>query len=77
MFHSFDLIGNRAFAFAGKTESSITDLYILDIEEKRWKRPLYEGTINVRAHWSAILNDKIIVFGGVRDKKDKKDVVIE
>ena len=56
----------------------MTDLYILDTDEKRWKRPLYEGSINVRAHSAAILHDKIIVFGGVRDKKDQRtEEVIE
>lgn len=43
----------------------------------RWKRPLYEGQINVRGHSAAILHDKLIVFGGVRDKKDAREVVIE
>lgn len=34
----------------------------------RWARPLYEGQVNVRAHASSVLHDKLIVFGGVRDK---------
>lgn len=78
-FHSFDLIGNRVFCFAGKTEAQITDLYILETAEgeRRWKRPLYEGQLNCRAHASAILHDKLIIFGGVRDRRDSKDVIIE
>eukprot|EP00392_Amoebophrya_sp_AT5.2_P008850 g8878.t1 len=76
-FHSFDVIGSRAFVFGGRTETGLTDLYILDWEEKRWKRPLYEGQTNVRGHAAATLHDKLLVFGGVRDKKDAREVVIE
>mmetsp|Transcript_19127 Transcript_19127/g.45041 ORF Transcript_19127/g.45041 Transcript_19127/m.45041 type:complete len:586 (-) Transcript_19127:82-1839(-) len=67
-FHTFDLIGKWAFAFAGSTSSSISDLYILDMPNNRWARPLYEGQVSVRAHASSVLHDKLIVFGGVRDK---------
>eukprot|EP00747_Dinoflagellata_sp_TGD_P170326 gnl/TRDRNA2_/TRDRNA2_201615_c0_seq1.p1 gnl/TRDRNA2_/TRDRNA2_201615_c0~~gnl/TRDRNA2_/TRDRNA2_201615_c0_seq1.p1 ORF type:complete len:618 (-),score=101.99 gnl/TRDRNA2_/TRDRNA2_201615_c0_seq1:79-1854(-) len=67
-FHTFDLIGKWGFVFAGSTSSSITDLYILDVPNNRWARPLYEGQVNVRAHASSVLHDKLIVFGGVRDK---------
>lgn len=67
-FHSFDLIGKWCFAFAGSTNTSISDLYILDVPNMRWARPLYEGQVNVRAHASAVLHDKLIVFGGIRDK---------
>ena len=37
---------------------------------------MYDGKINVRGHYSCILHDKVMVFGGVRDKKDK-EVLIE
>mmetsp|Transcript_107446 Transcript_107446/g.303792 ORF Transcript_107446/g.303792 Transcript_107446/m.303792 type:complete len:580 (+) Transcript_107446:97-1836(+) len=67
-FHTFDLIGKWGFAFAGSTSASISDLYILDVPSMRWTRPLYEGQVNVRAHASSVLHDKLIVFGGVRDK---------
>lgn len=67
-FHSFDLIGKWGFAFAGSTNTSISDLYILDVNTMRWARPLYEGQVNVRAHASSVLHDKLIVFGGIRDK---------
>jgi len=67
-FHTFDLIGKWGFAFAGSTLTSISDLYILDVPNNRWARPLYEGQVNVRAHASSVLHDKLIVFGGVRDK---------
>jgi len=68
-FHTFDLIGKWAFTFAGcSANNSISDLYILDVPNMRWARPLYEGQVNVRAHASSVLHDKLIVFGGVRDK---------
>mmetsp|Transcript_53737 Transcript_53737/g.172236 ORF Transcript_53737/g.172236 Transcript_53737/m.172236 type:complete len:581 (-) Transcript_53737:175-1917(-) len=67
-FHSFDLIGKWGFAFAGSTSNSISDLYILDVPNSRWARPLYEGQVNVRGHAASVLHDKLIVFGGVRDK---------
>merc|ERR1719324_999339 len=31
-------------------------------------RPLYDGQVNVRAHAASVLHDKLIIFGGVRDK---------
>jgi len=68
-FHSFDLIGKWGFVFAGNTTNpGISDLYILDLPNMRWARPLYEGQVNVRAHAASVLHDKLIVFGGVRDK---------
>eukprot|EP00933_Yihiella_yeosuensis_P026774 TRINITY_DN20809_c0_g1_i1.p1 TRINITY_DN20809_c0_g1~~TRINITY_DN20809_c0_g1_i1.p1 ORF type:complete len:612 (+),score=120.43 TRINITY_DN20809_c0_g1_i1:185-1837(+) len=68
-FHTFDLIGKWGFCFAGTSGgNSVSDLYILDVPNMRWARPLYEGQVNVRAHASSVLHDKLIVFGGVRDK---------
>jgi len=68
-FHTFDLIGKWGFVFSGTTgNGGISDLYILDVNNMRWARPLYEGQVNVRAHASSVLHDKLIVFGGVRDK---------
>jgi len=68
-FHTFDLIGKWGFILAGSTDtSSINDLYILDVPNMRWARPMYEGQVNVRTHASSVLHDKLIVFGGVRDK---------
>mmetsp|Transcript_19340 Transcript_19340/g.44003 ORF Transcript_19340/g.44003 Transcript_19340/m.44003 type:complete len:588 (-) Transcript_19340:50-1813(-) len=67
-FHTFDLIGKWGFAFAGQTSTNLSDLYILDVPNNRWARPLYDGQVNVRAHASSVLHDKLIVFGGVRDK---------
>jgi len=68
-FHTFDLIGKWGFILAGSTAAnSVNDLYILDVPNMRWARPMYEGQVNVRTHASSVLHDKLIVFGGVRDK---------
>mmetsp|Transcript_33197 Transcript_33197/g.71171 ORF Transcript_33197/g.71171 Transcript_33197/m.71171 type:complete len:590 (-) Transcript_33197:147-1916(-) len=67
-FHTFDFIGKWGFVFAGQTPNGMSDLYILDVPNMRWARPLYEGQINVRSHASSVLQDKLVVFGGVRDK---------
>lgn len=84
MFHTLDVVGNRLFAFAGLTmQSNITDLYCWDFETNQWQRPLYEGSLNVRAHCAAVLHDKIVVFGGLRgtsksgDNKDKKGTLVD
>lgn len=70
-FHTFDFIGKWGFVFSGITCNGISDLYILDVPNMRWARPLYEGQVNVRAHASSVLHDKLIVFGGVRDRKSE------
>ncbi|CAE7678570.1 rab1D, partial [Symbiodinium sp. CCMP2456] len=62
------ILGKWVFCFAGSSQTSISDLYILDAPNMRWARPLYEGQVNARAHASSVLHDKLIVFGGVRDK---------
>jgi small GTP-binding protein len=67
-FHSFDLIGKYGFVFAGSTATGLSDLYLLDVPNMRWARPLYEGQVSVRAHAASVMHDKLIVFGGVRDK---------
>lgn len=72
-FHTFDMIGKWGFVFSGTTCNGISDLYILDVPNMRWAKPLYEGQVNVRAHASSVLHDKLIVFGGVRDKTSEAD----
>mmetsp|Transcript_55313 Transcript_55313/g.140312 ORF Transcript_55313/g.140312 Transcript_55313/m.140312 type:complete len:591 (-) Transcript_55313:243-2015(-) len=76
-FHTFDFIGKWGFIFAGQTPNGMSDLYILDVPNMRWARPLYEGQINVRSHASAVLQDKLVVFGGVRDKVTQTSKTIE
>lgn len=75
-FHSFDLIGKWAFIFAGSTAGGTSDLYILDVPNLRWQRPLYEGSVSVRCHASAVLGDKLMIFGGVRDRTAERDTRI-
>ncbi|KAF8821028.1 Ras family protein [Cardiosporidium cionae] len=69
-FHSLDIIGQRLFVFAGLTSTDHSDLYIYEIDKQRWSRPLFDGQINYRAHGSTVLHDKLIVFGGARDRPD-------
>jgi small GTP-binding protein len=71
-YHSFDLVGSRVFAFAGAA-GEMADLYVLDTNSWRWQRPLYEGQLLVRGHASAVLNDKLLIFGGLRSAAKKKD----
>jgi len=75
---SLDLIGPtertcRAFLFGGVSPSGgdVADLYVLDIKNSRWHRPLSDSSLSSQAHASAILHDKLVVFGGLRIKKDK------
>ncbi|KAF8822001.1 Ras family protein [Cardiosporidium cionae] len=69
-FHSLDIVGQRVFVFAGLTSSDQSDLYIFEIDKHRWSRPLFDGQISYRAHGSTVLHDKLIVFGGARDRPD-------
>ena len=39
----------------------------------RWQRPLYEGQLSIRGHASAVLGDKLLVFGGIRAGKKKQE----
>lgn len=61
--HTFDLIGNRVFTFAGKTQSEVTDLYILDVNQKRWQRPLYEGQV-LDSYWRIKIIGAFFLCGG-------------
>eukprot|EP01071_Lankesteria_metandrocarpae_P008692 Lankesteria_metandrocarpae@DN5024_c0_g1_i2.p1 len=68
-FHTLNRIGGRIFLFAGMTRSLVSDLYVYDFRKDTWTRPLYEGQINTRAHSTAVLHDKLIVFGGTRKRQ--------
>uniref|UniRef100_A0A0G4FAI6 Uncharacterized protein n=1 Tax=Chromera velia CCMP2878 TaxID=1169474 RepID=A0A0G4FAI6_9ALVE len=68
LFHSLSLVGDRLFVFAGLTFLETSDLYILELSKKKWSRPLYEGTVNVRGHSAAVLHDKLLVFGGSKER---------
>jgi Ras-related protein Rab-1A len=73
-YHSFDLVGNRIFCFAGQSATAIEDLYVLDTTAWRWQRPLYEGQLSIRGHSSAVLGDKLLIFGGIRSNKKKEEM---
>lgn len=66
-FHSMDFVNNRLFIFAGLSKSmGSCGMYILDVQRRRWCRPLYEGDIGLAAPGTAVLHDKLLVFGGAR-----------
>eukprot|EP00922_Rhytidocystis_sp_ex-Travisia-forbesii_P064090 GHVS01095300.1.p1 GENE.GHVS01095300.1~~GHVS01095300.1.p1 ORF type:complete len:487 (+),score=87.32 GHVS01095300.1:106-1566(+) len=73
-FHSLDIIGDRLFVFAGATLTGdgAADLYLYQLNKGKWSRPLFDGQINVRGHASAVLHDKLIVFGGARERSDQQ-----
>jgi Ras-related protein Rab-1A len=68
-FLSLQLTGSRLYCFGGETNlPGLTDVYVFCLRSRRWTRPLYEGSITLRAHATCVLNDKLMVFGGVREK---------
>ncbi|KAF4700710.1 hypothetical protein FOZ62_004665, partial [Perkinsus olseni] len=79
-FHSMDMIAGRLYVLAGASSPSSTrfaDLYVYDTSTSRWSRPLYDGApINLRSHCTTVLHDKLLVFGGIRDKSGSDEVRI-
>ncbi|KAF4677266.1 hypothetical protein FOL47_002505 [Perkinsus chesapeaki] len=79
-FHSMDVIAGRLYVLAGASSPSstnFTDLYVYDTVASRWSRPLYDGSpIALRAHTTTVLHDKLLIFGGVRDKPGSDEVRI-
>jgi Ras-related protein Rab-1A len=68
-FSSLQLAGNRLYAFGGETSlPGITDVYVHPIGSGRWTKPLYEGSLSIRAQCGCVLNDKLILFGGVLER---------
>ena len=60
-FHSLTCVGGKLFVFAGDVRG---DFYTF--QNGRWTKPLYEGSMNLCAHAATGLQDKLIVFGGLR-----------
>ncbi|KAF4709437.1 hypothetical protein FOZ63_022246, partial [Perkinsus olseni] len=75
-----DMIAGRLYVLAGASSPSSTrfaDLYVYDTSTSRWSRPLYDGApINLRSHCTTVLHDKLLVFGGIRDKSGSDEVRI-
>jgi Ras-related protein Rab-1A len=68
-FSSLHSVGSRLYCFGGETIlPGITDMYVLNLSNNQWTKPLYEGSLSLRAHAACILNDKVMVYGGVREK---------
>ena len=62
-FFSFATVGPRLCVFAGDARG---DFYAYG--DKRWTKPLYEGSISLCAQAAAAVHDKLIIFGGIRRK---------
>jgi len=62
-FFSFASVGSRLCVFAGDTRG---DFYAYS--DKRWMKPLYEGSMSLCSQAAAAVHDKLIIFGGVRRK---------
>ena len=68
-FFTFQLVGNRLYCFGGETAvHGMTDVYVMVLGTDHWTKPLYEGSLSIRGQAGCILNDKIMIFGGVREK---------
>ncbi|PHJ23449.1 ras family, partial [Cystoisospora suis] len=50
----------------GHSNAMPADLYVLNLKTHTWNKPLYEGRLCLRGEASAVLHDKLIVFGGAR-----------
>ena len=62
-FFSLAAVGSRLCVFAGDARG---DFYAFS--EKRWMKPLYEGSMSLSAQTAAAVHDKLIIFGGIRRK---------
>jgi len=62
-FFSLAAVGGRLCVFAGDARG---DFYAYS--DRRWVKPLYEGSMSLSAQAAAGVNDKLIVFGGIRRK---------
>ena len=68
-FLTLELIGNRLYCFGGQTPlPGTTDVYVYTVGDSKWSKPLYEGSLSVKAQSGCVLNDKLMIFGGVREK---------
>lgn len=74
VFHSMTSVAGKVYVFAGITPVETSDLYVLDEKDMRWRKPLFEGTVNLRGHGACGLNDKLIIFGGARDKPSASSI---
>ena len=45
-----------------------TDVYVYAVGSGKWSKPLYEGSLSIRAQSGCVLSDKLMIFGGVKEK---------
>jgi Ras-related protein Rab-1A len=68
-FLTLQLVNNKLYCFGGETSlPGHTDVYVYILDSCRWTRPLYEGSLSLRAQAGCVLNDKLMIFGGVRER---------
>jgi Ras-related protein Rab-1A len=68
-FLTLEIIASRIYCFGGQTSiSGVTDVYVHTIGTNKWSKPLYEGSLSVRAQAGCVLSDKLMIFGGVKEK---------
>lgn len=78
--HSFDLVNKSLILFAGAPtgkNKGKSDVYVWDLQRKIWSKPLFEGSINICAHTATPMGDKLLVFGGAREREKDKDGKME
>jgi Ras-related protein Rab-1A len=64
---TLEMIGGKLYCFGGETPlPGSTDVYTYS--QNRWSKPLYEGSLSLRAQTGCVLSDKLMIFGGVREK---------
>jgi Ras-related protein Rab-1A len=72
MFHSAAMVegrGRTLAIFGGETGRASSDMWVLDLERKRWMRPLSDSTFDCELQGAAALSGKMLVFGGLRSSK--------
>lgn len=69
-FLTLETVGNRLYCFGGETPlHGITDVYVYTIgSESGWSKPLYEGSLSLRCQTACVMNDKLMIFGGIKEK---------
>ena len=65
-FHSSAVVQSRfVYIFAGETRDVSADLVVLDINKRRWTRPLYDGKFEHEMHSSVVVSNRMLVLGGL------------
>lgn len=74
-FLTLEFVGSRLYCFGGETPlQGSTDVYVLNVSSSsadsdlKWSKPLYEGSLSLRCQAGCVLNDKLMIFGGLREK---------